>query len=244
MSKALTKYFAVARLSMTNDGSVDLKTPATVISSYCANNKDPQLDLFKNHTNKLLKDALGKMKKAEKKINLRSEEHKYVIHIYTVQVPNDSQLLAFFAIVDLDFGSAFTIVNLWKDVKSKFFAAVSAKQIRDAKANGSVHKKTQKVFAELSTKYGSSKIEAISQKVDKVKNQMQQNIDNVLANEGALNKLQDDAEQLDEDANRYRNKATKIRRNACWDMWKSRLACIAAGLTLIGILAIIIAVMT
>jgi len=240
MTERLTKFLAVARIGMESDGSLNPEKHA-IIAYLAADDKDPNLKSYRKHTSQVMKKGANKMQEG-KRIHLTSED--YALYITVAKVPNHShQLLAFFAIVDLNFGVAHTIGKLYDDFKGNFFKQVTSSQIMSAKANGAVHKKTQGLMRDICQKYGSNKIKKITKQVEEVKNIMNQNIDTALGNAAALDDIQTQAAALDDMAGSYLTNAKRTNRNMCMQAFKAKAIFAGVFLVLVGVIVGVILIM-
>lgn len=243
MSSNLTKFLAVARVQTGADGQLLPERP--VITFYAANSKDPDIKSYRKRIDMVLKKAADKMQEGKRiKLSSPKDEKPYELYIMSFKVTNSNASLAFFAIVDKQFGVAHSIGRLYDDFKAQFFSAFDSKAILSAKRNGPVHKKSQQMLSGLATKFGSNSVLAATQKVEEVKAVMAKNIEIAIENGQSLEDLEGKAEDMASLGNSYLQESRRVRKHACMEECKAKAMFWGFGLLIVAVIVVVILVMT
>lgn len=254
MATKLVKFLAVARVTagQTAEEGTNEAELKPILACAAADAKDPDLKAYKKRVQMVLKKAADKMQEgkriklsSQKKPDNGQEEETYELYIMSFKVsqtpqPENATSLAFFAIVDKQFGVGQSIGRLYDEFKTQFFQMFDTKTIMTAKANGPIQKKSQTMLLGLCTKFGSNNVLAASQKVEEVKAVMQQNIEIAISNGQALEDIEEKSEKLKGASDEYNRKAKDVRRAACLDNYKAKAIVAAIVLLIIAVVAVVI----
>ncbi len=103
---------------------------------------------------------------------------------------------------------------------------------------GSLSKECAKLLEALTFTHGLSRIAQVDEALQKVKEQMQANIEVALGNVERLQQMEADAEQLENEAKNWHSKTVEVKKVMCWKKWKTQLL---LGAIIVIILIVIIA---
>eukprot|EP01084_Bolivina_argentea_P319000 553319_1 len=128
-----------------------------------------------------------------------------------------------------------------EEMETKFLSRVGEKSL--TAKEGSLSRAVSSSFREICTKFDDyrnvDRLASVQAKVDVVKSTMEQNIQQMLANEEKLDNISENAENLNEQARVFQNRSTALRRQMKWKALKMWLL---IALLVAMFLAIVIAI--
>eukprot|EP00954_Amorphochlora_amoebiformis_P012474 974261-Amorphochlora_amoeboformis.AAC.2 len=142
--------------------------------------------------------------------SFESKNEGYTIHTCVKPVENED--LVFFAITTLKFPH--NPASVFKEFVTKFVRTISVKDIDAAEDDGLTYS-AQSVFKAVDQKYGVDKLKDTQAKVDGLKNQLHNNMQDLLERGEQLDEIQMNADQLDQDAKGFKATATDLKWKFC-----------------------------
>jgi len=161
----------------------------------------------------------------------------YELHLVAEEVEDSpGNIIVYFVATDSGFGKAQSITKLLADFKAGLYAAGGGSVISGSGAGG-MQARMAPTLTSLATKFGSSKIAAVQNKVEEVKAVMRENVDLALNNVDKLEVMEEKAADMEREAKTFNRGATKL----AWTMrcrnWK--LTMLIALLVIAVLVAII-----
>lgn len=116
---------------------------------------------------------------------------------------------------------------LLREFSKGFYKSVTAGAWSSARA-GSLSGQCSSVFASLKKNFGVDKYKEVSDKVNIVKDQMRENIQNQLENMDDLANVEEKAKDMEGEAKNLKDNAIRVKLKMCWEMWKWRIIVICS----------------
>jgi len=233
----LLYYLAVGRLSRNSSGEFEEGAHCIVASAAADNTHSTDNTSYKQFVEQIMDKGATKIK-PDKRIRLNADDGTYELHVLANVLPEDT-MIVFFAVAKTGFGKGQNFGTMFDEFKKSFISQHNEKDIARAKEKGGVHKSSQKLLTHLITTYGKDKLSEVSQKVDKVKNVMQDNVAQALSNVDNLNDLEHKADKFEGEAQQFKKQAHSVKKMMCWENWKLNL--MIGGIIAIVIIIIIVA---
>jgi len=207
-SQPLVKFLAVGRLVRNKDGTF-AENQHQVVAWLSNDKNDAQLKAYKQHVKEIMNRGAAKIK-PNRRIRLTSDGNDYDLHVMGDLLENkEDQMIVFFAVTAPDFGTP--VAKLLEDLKTTFYRENDPNAIKSSKANGGVHKTSQRLLATIIQKYGTNKIADVAAKVEEVKTVMQENVSKTLENVEKLEDLEAKAETVENSARQFERGANQVR---------------------------------
>jgi len=210
MVKALVRYLAVGRLAK-DDGKF-LEGHHSVIASYMSDNMDSHAKNYAEHVRQIMDKGSFKLKSG-KRLRLTSDDDDYDLHVLSELLEGDpDKVLVYFVVTDPAFGQSHHIGRVFEDFKAQFLETNTVEKITRVSAGGSVHKASQQFMMELATKYGSSKLAEVNEKVTAVTGVMRENVSQALSNVENLEEMETHAEQFENQAQQFHKNSANLKK--------------------------------
>jgi len=236
-SNVFVKFLAVGRLAKNSDGSFN-ENDHQIIALLAQDKNDPSYKSYKTHVKQIMSKGAPKLK-PNKRIRLTSDGNEYELHVMADLLENkEDQIIVFFAVTDVDFSKTHSVAKLLEDFKTSFYAINGPESIKQAKANGIVHKDSQQTLETLFKKYGTNKIAEVQEKVEQVKSLMRDNVDKTLENVEKLEDLEEKSANIENSAKIFEKNASNVKSVMRWKYIKMTLLII--GIVLLIFLVIFI----
>jgi len=206
--QALVKFLAVGRLVRNKEGGFSENQHQVV--AWIANDKnDPQLKSYKQHVKEIMNRGAAKIK-PNRRIRLTSDGNDYDLHVMGDLLDGkEEHMIVFFAVTMPDFGTQ--VGKLLEELKTTFYKENDSGAIQQAKANGPVHKASQRMLSSLIQKYSTNKLSEVAAKVEEVKVVMQENVSKTLENVEKLDDLEAKAETVQNSARQFERGAGTLK---------------------------------
>jgi len=234
----LLYYLAVGRLSRTSSGEFEEGAHCIIASAAADGTQGNDATSYRAFVEQIMDKGATKIK-PDKRIRLNADDGTYELHVLANVLPNDA-MIVFFAVAKTGFGKGQSFATMFDEFKKTFITDHNAKDIAKAKEKGGVHKASQKLLTHLISTYGKDKLSEVSQKVDKVKNVMQDNVAQALSNVDNLNDLEHKADKFEGEAQQFKKQAKSVKKKMCWE--NAKLNMIIGGVVIIIIIIIIASV--
>lgn len=226
-------YLAVGRLVKDTTGQFQEGKHVLVASGAPADCAASEKD-YRTHVKQIMDKGASKLK-PDKRIRLTADDNNYDLHVMGDTFGDT--LLVYFAVTHTGFGKDHSVPTLLDDFKSGFLRANHSKDIDKAKEKGAVNKASQKLLNELLTKHGTSKLMAVQNKVDQVKDIMKDNVAKALDNVESLDELDAKSENFENQAKKFEKSAGQVKRMMRCQNWK--LTAIIVGIVILLIIIIV-----
>jgi len=193
----LVKYLAIGRLVKGSDGQFKANKHQ-IIASFLCNKDDPNAQNYKKYSQAIM-NKRGHKLESGKLIRLTADNNDYELHLMADVLEEDNdKTIVFFAMTDPEFTKNFTIVKFFQEFKEGLYNRCSSSEIAVAKSGGAVSKKTTPLFQSLTQKYGSSKLQTVSTKVEEVKDIIRHNVEVAIENVNKLDEIEAKSEELEQ----------------------------------------------
>jgi len=210
MVKALVRYLAVGRLAR-EDGKF-LEGHHQVIATYMSDNMDSHAKNYSDHVRQIMDKGSFKLKPG-KRLRLTSDDDDYDLHVLSELLDGDAdKVLVYFVVTDPAFGQSHHIGRVFEDFRVQFMDVNQMAQILKASSGGAVHKASQQFLMELATKYGSSKLAEVTEKVAVVTGVMKDNVNQALNNVEKLDEMEIHAEQFENQAQQFHKNSANLKK--------------------------------
>jgi len=232
MCEPLIRFIAVGRLAKENGAFLESKHE--VIATFLANPKDPTAQSYQTHVVEIMNKGAKKLT-IKKRIRLTSDDEDYDLHVMADTLDGDTEkVVVFFLVTSTGFSAKGTpISKVLEEFRSSFFLVNDSNTIMLAKTKGEVHKQSQTMLKEIAQKYGSSKLDAVSQKVELVKEKMKDNVNQALMMGDNLRQLEDKSEGLERSGAQFQRGATNLKRQMRCRHYKVNAICALLLLSII-----------
>jgi len=236
----MVKYLAVGRLVKDANGKYK-EDKHVVIASMLAKKDDPAAKNYKNHCKAIMNKGASKLQPG-KRIRLTSDNNDYDLHVIAEVLDEDNdKTIVFFAVTDPEFTKNFPIAKLLQDFKEGIFANCTQSEIAVASSGGNVTRSGEKVMTAVIQKYGSSKLQQVSSKVEEVKGVMKANVQKALDNVEKLEEMEEKSEELEQQGKKFEKGATDVKRMMRCRYYKiTCLICLIVSVILIIIIVPIV----
>lgn len=210
MVKALVRHLAVGRLAK-EDGKF-VEGHHQVIATFMSDNMDTHAKNYSEHVRQIMDKGAYKLKPG-KRLRLTSDDDDYDLHVLSELLEGDAdKVLVYFVVTDPTFGQSHHIGRVFDDFRSRFLEVNSVASIMKTSSGGSVHKASQQFLLELATKYGSSKLAEVNEKVAVVTGVMKENVSQALSNVENLEDMEVHAEQFSNQAQQFHKNSTDLKK--------------------------------
>lgn len=205
---ALTKQLAVGRLVKNKQGEF-ASGKHQLIATMLADPRDEFKDVYKN---KLIKVMNRAKDIGDKRLRLTSTDKEFEVQVQAYNIDSNTRIV-FFAITDPTVGESFDVGDILKNFQEDFLDLHDEDAIRKARSGGKVHKQSKEILKALLTKYGESKLSRVQKQVQGVKNVMEENMEQALANVTTIEQMDTDAAEMEKHAGQFKKKARVVKRN-------------------------------
>eukprot|EP00466_Bigelowiella_natans_P009104 jgi/Bigna1/87647/estExt_fgenesh1_pg.C_220170 len=190
---------------------------------------------------KMMKDASNRGNRARSIKSFKSDKDDYTIHV--IFRPEEENSCAFFAVTFLDGkknGFEKSQSLLLKKFVAEFTSTCSKEEVQKAKHN-TLYSKCESFLEALGTEFGSTKLSKVHRQVAELKEKSKDMMRGILDRGENLALLDEDAEDLRNDANGFKN----VGNNLKWKFWKNNLKwgiCLAVIMSVLIIVIVTISV--